>query len=206
VDAVSSRPSLEDVLERHTVSSLARFDAALAEAGVRPDEIASARDAAAALALAETPRAPGASLRDRLLASRARKGKYGVFADRLARFFDLPLAEAEALTERLERPDAFTPFLVEGLELLPVAGGPKCEGAIATVVRIQPGACFPEHAHRGDESMFVLDGGFKEVASTEEVWRGEELYRQDGTDHTIEALPGVPCVAAVLIHGFADMK
>jgi putative transcriptional regulator len=160
----------------------------------------------AAIGLSETPRPPGPGVRERLFASRARSGKYGIFADRLARFFDLSLADAEALAQRLENSSTFTPFLVDGLELLPVTCGPKCDGAIATVVRIQPGARFPEHAHKGDESMVVLDGGFREVATEREVWRGEELFSPDGSEHVIEALPGVPCVAAVLIYGYADMK
>jgi hypothetical protein len=135
----------------------------------------------AAIGLTETPRPPGPGVRERLFASRARSGKYGIFADRLARFFDLSIADAEALAQRLENPSVFTPFLVDGLELLPVTCGPKCDGAIATVVRIQPGARFPEHAHKGDESMVVLDGGFREQGTEREVWRGEELFSRHGS-------------------------
>jgi putative transcriptional regulator len=198
--------SLEDILEPRALSSLPRYDAALQRTGIASKDIAATRDAAAAVGLAEKPRTPGSSLRERLLASHARPGKFGVFADRLARFFDLSIADAEALAQRLESPSAFTPFLVDGLELMSVTCGPKCDGAIATVVRIRPGARFPEHAHHGDETMLVLDGGFREIATDEEVWRGEELFRPDGSEHLIEALPGAPCVAAVLIYGHADIK
>lgn len=164
----------------------------------------------AAVALATTaPAAPPSSLRDRLLASQRRShaGKFGVFADRIARLFDLSLADAEALLARIEKPEAWAPFLVEGLEMIPVAAGPKCTGAIATLVRIQPGASFPEHAHHGDETMFVIDGGFREPSPDgEEVWRGDEVFRADGTEHALVALPGVPCIAAVLIIGHADFR
>lgn len=198
---------LEDLLQRRLPSAVARHDASLAEAGVPDADLAGTKDSVAALGLATDAEAPPAGLRDRVLASRQRQGRYGIFADRIARLFDLPLADAEALMTRIEEPSAWTPFLIEGLELVPVAAGPKCAGAIATLVRIQPGATFPEHAHRGDETMLVLDGGFREPADGgEEVWRGDEIFRGDGTEHTLVALPGEPCIAAVLIFGHGDFK
>jgi putative transcriptional regulator len=205
---MSATPALEDLLERRLPSAIARTDAALASAGSANADIAGAKDAVAAIGLASvSPAAPPATLKDRLLASRARSGKYGVFADRLARLFDLSLADAEALTQRLEHPDAWSPFLIEGLEMIPVMPGPKLEGAIATLVRIQPGTKFPDHTHRGEETMLVLDGGFKESADDgEEVWRADELVRHDGSEHSFVALPGVPCIAAALITGHADFR
>jgi putative transcriptional regulator len=119
--------------------------------------------------------------------------------------FDLPVADAEALMLKIEDPAAWNPFIVAGVEMIPVMGGPKCEGAIATLVRIQPGSTFPHHTHRGDETMLVLDGGFHEPAANgEEVWRGDEIFRGDGSDHELKALPGVPCIAAVMIFGHGD--
>jgi len=149
---------------------------------------------------------PPSALRARLLASRARPGRYGVFVDRLARLFDLPLPDVEALLTRIESEDAWAPFLVPGTSMIPVDAGPKRTGAIATLVRLQPGAPFPEHTHRGVETMVVVDGGFVEPTTKVEVWRGEEITRNDGTEHSIIGLPGVPCVAAVLITGYADFK
>ncbi len=198
---------LEDLLERRLPSAVARDDASLAAAGVPDADLAGTKEAVAAIGLVTPPATPPASLRERILASRKRDGRFGVFADRLARMFDVPMAEAEALAKRLESPDAWAPFLVEGVEMIPVVAGPKCAGAIATLVRIQPGATFPEHAHAGDETMLVLDGGFREATGAgEEVWRGDELFRGDGTDHTLVALPGVPCIAAAVIHGHADFR
>lgn len=202
-----SNLGLEDLLQRRLPSAVARDDASLAEAGVSEADLAGAKDSVAAIGLATTAEAPPAGLRDRVLASRQRQGRYGIFADRIARLFDLPLADAEALMKRIEEPSAWTQFLIDGLELIPVVAGPKCAGAIATLVRIQPGATFPEHAHRGEETMLVLDGGFREPADGgEEVWRGDEIFRDDGTEHALVALPGVPCVAAVLIFGHGDFK
>ena len=198
---------LEDLLQRRLPSAVARDDASLAKAGVPDADVAVTKDAVAAIGLTTKAEAPPGGLRERVLASHQRQGRYGVFADRIARLFDLPLADAEALMKRIEQPSEWTAFLVEGLEMIPVTAGPKRAGAIATLVRIQPGAKFPEHAHRGDETMLVLDGGFREPAEGgEEVWRGDEIFRDDGTEHALLALPGVPCVAAVLIFGHGDFK
>lgn len=201
-----SNIGLEDLLERRLPSALARKDAALAAAGIPTTDVAGTKNAVAAIGLAgSSPATPPSGVRERLLASRQRQGKYGIFADRIARLFDMPLADAEALMTKIEKPEAWTPFLVEGLELIPVEAGPKCTGAIATLVRIQPGATFPEHAHVGDETMLVLDGGFNEPGG-EEVWRGDEIARPNGSEHKLVGLPGVPCIAAVLIFGHGDFR
>jgi anti-sigma factor ChrR (cupin superfamily) len=107
---------------------------------------------------------------------------------------------------RVEQPDAWAPFLIEGLEMIPVTAGPKCAGAIATLVRLQPGVRFPEHNHIGEETMLLLDGGFCETDGGEEAWRGDEMFRGDGTGHAFVALPGVPCIAAAVIFGHADFR
>jgi len=202
--------SIEDLLEPRIPSALARQDVAILGAGVTSDELAATKDALAAFALAATTAtAPSPSLRERVIASRKRPGKYGIFADRVARLFDVPVARAEELMERIEREDAWTPFLVDGVQMIPVVAGPKCDGAIATLVRIEPGARFPAHAHRGEETMLVLDGGFREIgatASPREAWRGDEIVCADGTEHGLVGLPGIPCVAAVLIFGHADFR
>ena len=202
-----SNLGLEDLLQRRLPSAVTRDDGSLASAGITDTDLAGTKDAVAALGLTTAPAAPPADLRARLLASHERGGRYGIFADRIARLFDLSLPDAEALMKRIESPSEWNAFLVDGVEMIPVAAGPKCEGAIATLVRLQPGVTFPEHTHRGDETMLVLDGGFREPANDgEEAWRGDELFRGDGSDHALVALPGVPCIAAVLIVGHADFR
>lgn len=173
-----------------------------------PVEGLSEASALLAVALAEgKPMPPDRAVKERLLASLGRPGTYGVFADRLARLFDLPLEAAATLCASLESGEGWKPFLLPGVEMMPVTTGPKYAGAIATLVRLQPGATFPEHAHRGEETMVVLDGGFRETAEGgAEVWRGEELSRGEGTEHTFVALPGRPCIAAAVITGYADFR
>jgi len=197
-----------DLLDVQSPSAIERQDAALRGAGVAPRDLAGARDALLALAAEGAPAAAPAPLRDRLLATLGRGGKYGLFADRLARLFDISTDAAAALAKSLEDDSAWKPFIVDGVQMIPVEAGPKCAGSIATMVRLQPGAKFPEHVHHGEETMFVLDGGFCEAGEKAradfEAWRGDEVVRDDGTGHGLVALPGVPCVAAVIIFGYAD--
>lgn len=206
---MSESVSLEALLERRLPSAIDRDDAALRAAGTTDAEIAATKNAIAALGLAPplSPLRPGTPLRERLLASARRGGKYGRFADRIGRMFDMDVVASEELLKRLEDDRAWMPFLTDGLELIPVPAGPKCDGAIATVVRFQPGTKFPAHVHAGEETMVVLDGGFREdVGGGEEVWRGDEIVRGDGSDHALVALPGLPCVAAVIIYGYTDFR
>ncbi len=189
-------------------TAVGRKDASLVARGVRAEDLASAKAALVAVALGDAEAAaPSSAMRDRLLASVTRGGRYGVFADKVARIFDLELSVATALVEKLEDESAWMPFIVDGVQMIPVEAGPKHANAIATFVRIAPGSTFPDHTHRGNETMFVLDGGFREVAEGgAEIWRGDELYKDDGTDHELVALPGRPCVAASLVTGHADFR
>jgi hypothetical protein len=71
----AQQPALEDILERRLPSALARHDEALLASGVAQNDMKETKDAFAALGLLHQEKAP-ASLRDRLLASRQRKGKF----------------------------------------------------------------------------------------------------------------------------------
>src|SRR5687767_2082019 len=139
-------PTLEDLLEPRQPSSLGRQESALAASGISNAELARTRSAIASIGASLAASAPSANLRGRLLASFAlkEKGKYGIFADRVARLFDLTLENATALMAKLEDGSAWMPFLVEGVEMIPVEAGPKCAGGIATLVKFKPGSSFPE--------------------------------------------------------------
>lgn len=171
--------------------------------------LTSVTNAVAALGLDEAPAAPASTLRARLLASVGRGGRYGKFCDRVARLFDLSVADAEALLARLEAGDAWSPFLVPGIDVIPVAAGPKFAGGIALIARIPPGVRFPDHVHKGEERMFILDGGLREDGGAE-VWRGDELVSADGSAHTFVAVERDdargPCIAATLVEGVVDFR
>ena len=40
-----------------------------------------------------------------------------------------------------------------------VSPGPAFEGAIASLIRLGPGARYPRHRHRGEERLLFLQGG-----------------------------------------------
>lgn len=195
----------ESLLAVRLPTELALTDEKLVASGVAPAELAAARNAIAAIGAATDASSAPPSLRDRLLTSLGRGGRYGKFADRLARMFDLSAADAEALCVRIEDPSAFSPFLVPGVDVIPVVTGPRLAGAIAVIARIQPGSTFPAHTHRGEETMLLLDGGLREEGEGgHEAWRGDELLSADGSGHAFVALPGQPCIAASVIEGVAE--
>ena len=195
----------ESLLQPCQPSEVARRDVALLGAGVSASQLAAAKDSMAALALGAAKLEASTALRDRLLASVARPGRFGQYVDRLARMFDLSMVDAEQLIARVDTPQAYTPFFVEGVEMLEVKTGPRFEGAIAVIAKLAPGARWPDHAHRGEETMFVLAGGFRETNGNE-VWRGDELTSGDGSEHAFVALDGEPCITASLVVGFVEFR
>jgi hypothetical protein len=186
-------------------SELPRRDAALSSRGVLASELGGLKAVVAAVGIGHSE-SPKSSVRDRLLASMSRQGRFGRYADRLARMFDLSMAEAEELAARIADSAAYSPFLFEGIELLQVKTGKKFENAIATIAKLQPGTRFPDHVHRGQETMFVLAGGFQEEGEHgQEIWRGDELVSGDASKHAFVALPGEPCIAASLVEGYVEL-
>ena len=168
-------------------------------------DIAATRHAAIALAHAAEPVGPHLELKARLLASVGRQGAYGVFADRVARMFDLPVDEAHALLRKIEEPSSWGPGVVEGMDLIPVMTGPKYAGSIATFAKFRPGTQFPRHVHVGTEVTLVMAGAFRDSTGID-VERGDELFEANGAEHDFKALDGEDCIAAAIVHGYIDLK
>lgn len=177
-----------------------RREDALARGGVPPEEIAATKGTLAALAAVEIDQRPPAALRDRLLASVRRSGRYGVYTDRVARLFDLSNEVAARLVAKLEDASAWKPWM-EGMQMIPVRTGPRLGDAIGAFGRLRPGARFPLHDHVGDEVTLVLDGGFRDTHDGRETWRGDELWKPGGSEHEFVVLPGEDCIAAVVCLG-----
>jgi putative transcriptional regulator len=150
-----------------------------------------------AVGMALARAAPPARLRERVLASMRGPGRYGLFADRVARLFDLTLDAAQRRLALLEGGAVWSPGPVEGIDFWPLRAGAGCSGAIATFVRAAPGVAFPRHAHVAEEISFVLDGGLRDSTGLE-VWRGEELYKPPRSEHSFVALGDAPCIAATV--------
>jgi putative transcriptional regulator len=76
-----------------------------------------------------------------------------------------------------------------------VEAGPAKAGLVAALVRLDPGATFPDHEHGAEEQVLVLEGGYR-CSTGVEVWRGGLDVRARGTSHAFTALEGVTCVCA----------
>jgi anti-sigma factor ChrR (cupin superfamily) len=164
------------------------------------DEVKDDASALEALASALHPEQAGGPLRARVLASAGAEGRYGRFADRLARLFDLSLDATRTLLAEVEAGVGFQPTPWPGLEMRVVAVGPAFPAAQAAVSRLAPGAAFPRHGHADEEVTLVLEGGLVDDDGVE-VWRGEELYERSGTEHAPVALPRGTCIAATIAYG-----
>lgn len=130
------------------------------------------------------------------LMRRAREGRLTYFEREVAAMFDLDVSEASALLARLERGE-FDAELAPGVQVLAFAPGPRLAGAMTGLVKVAPGAVFPEHPHEGDERVLVLEGGYRDSQGVE-VWRGEEQAMRKGTAHFFTAFD-VGCVCASLV-------
>lgn len=161
--------------------------------------------AAVALAAAGDAGEPSRALRDRVMGSLGRGGRFGIFADRLARLFDIPIENALRLLAKVEDPASWRPGPAPGIQMMPVRPGPKYDGAIAAIGRLAPGARFPRHGHIGAETTLVMAGGFRDSSGVE-IERGDELFEPPGTEHDFVVLDGEDCIAAVLALGGVDMR
>ena len=209
-----------------TPSALARAeDAYIADAGAGDDADA---NASAARALAEgrgaievlaralepipfekaspQPASHTEALRHRVVASLSSRAqnvpwaRYGIFADRIARLFDISIDAAHALFAKLDDRPLFHPGPNPGVTYLDVEAGPKCRNAMTVIGRFVPGAHFPHHSHVGEEITFLLDGGYRDTGG-EELWRGDETVMGGGSEHELVVLSGVDCIAAVVAYG-----
>jgi len=124
--------------------------------------------------------------------------RFAHFHSQLQKLFDLPAPAIDALLARSEQADAWEGGLAEGVSLLTVEAGPGCEGCMTALVRLEPGAQFPDHEHGGRERVLVLEGGYRDSTGVE-VWRGELDVREAGTSHSFTALPDGPCICASVL-------
>lgn len=71
----------------------------------------------------------------------------------------------------------------DGVELFQIYGVMGADGPSACLLRFQPGAKVPRHAHTGYEHIIVLAGGQTDDRGTYEA--GTVLISPPGTDHAI---------------------
>jgi hypothetical protein len=163
--------------------------------------------ASSALALIElnellSPVEPTPLARQRLLAAVAAPPlRYAPFFDRLSAFVDLPVADVERVLAQLNDRSRWEPAL-PGVLLLHFAGGPSVSGADVGLVKIEPNHHFPNHRHKGEERLFVLEGGYLD-SSGREFGPGNQHVMAAGTSHSYRVAPAGLLAAVVLYEGIS---
>ncbi|MCU0865403.1 MAG: cupin domain-containing protein [Planctomycetes bacterium] len=74
-------------------------------------------------------------------------------------------------------------------------------GRALALIRMEPGCGYPEHRHRGEEHVLVLQGGYRDDSGTHLA--GQFVIHEDRSVHEPIAVDGpgaVPCVLLALAH------
>jgi quercetin dioxygenase-like cupin family protein len=161
----------------------------------------------AALALTVTgltPLSPPSSLRARLLATVGGVERFAPFLEDLQRLFELPADTIRRLLARIDGPEWERSLLgveLHGAELFHFPVGPRlaATGGAGGVVRIRPGVSFPMHRHHGDETTYVLEGGY--VVDGQVLGPGSVIEMSAGSEHQYQSAPGRDLVMMVLHRG-----
>ena len=146
-------------------------------------------DALAALALSLPPAPPPSGHRDRVMRAVSDTSRFEQFTAQTAQVLDLAADTARALLARIDDAASWVASLLPGVSLYHLDGGPAVANAVVGFVRIQPGCFFPDHTHKGDEVMLVLQGSFA-LADGTVFKRGDLVRAPTDSSHELTALPG----------------
>lgn len=97
---------------------------------------------------------------------------------------------------RFDADDADVPWRateVEGVSWLPVhLEGDAEDGDAVVLIRMEPGAGYPAHRHRGPEDVLILQGGYRDERGEHRAPR--HLRYEAGSVHAPVALEGEACL------------
>jgi putative transcriptional regulator len=127
--------------------------------------------------------------------------RYAPFYGRLAALWDLPEDDVHATLVHAGTPDAFARTLLPGVRRMSVRGGANLAGATLDLLRLEPGARFPQHRHEGHEVVLVLEGSYRDAGRDFEP--GDAQAMAAGSVHALSVSLAGPCIAAVVSRGFA---
>lgn len=185
------------VFGRLSEAERAQFEALLAnDAGLR-DELADLETAVAAMG--EVPFRANDML-THLTQRLEGPERFAHFTREVATVFDITPAQAQTLLAEVAADEGFEEGLSPGVQLKMVKAGPRCEGAMTAIVKVQPSATFPAHKHGDEETVLVLEGAYRDDGTGAEVWRGEYDRRSKGTEHSFTALEGQVCLCAAVTY------
>jgi quercetin dioxygenase-like cupin family protein len=152
-----------------------------------------------ALANALAPTAPPAvGLRARLFGNIAGRERFSPFLDRLITLFDLPEDETRREVEAIVDPDAEWEPMIDGCSFRDFEGGPALGEAHAGLIRLQPGAVFPNHRHVGEERMLLLQGRVRDSEGNE-YRAGDSIVSADGSAHEMLAIGDEEVIYAAVV-------
>ena len=151
-------------------------------------------------ALAGAAVEPPASLRDRVLAGATAEGRYERFVLTACALLDLDAATIRALFDRLDAPQSWEPSPLPRIDLYHLPAGPSAQGAITGLVRIPSGVEFPQHTHRGDEAVLVIQGSCVDGVTGAIARPGDVVRMPAGSSHSLRARPGPRLVYLAVVH------
>jgi putative transcriptional regulator len=179
-------------------SERAEVEAHLGECAACAAERDVTAELCADLALGEPPAPPPPGLWDRILASTGRENRFSDFVERVAGFLDVAADRARAYLDVLDQPpgegSVWQPLPFAGYSFFVPETGPQLAGSQVGFLRIEPGARFPYHVHRGHEEVLILQGGFVDEQSGHEWGPGDIQPMADGTAHSYVGAPGPVCL------------
>ncbi len=152
-----------------------------------------------ALASALEPKAPPPTgLRARLFGRLGGRDRFLPFLDRLITLFDLPEDDTRREIDALTDPSAEWEDLIDGCRFRDFEGGPALGEAHAGLIRLQPGATFPNHRHVGTERMLLLQGRVRDTAGNE-YRAGDTIVSDDGSEHEMVAIGDEEVIYAAVV-------
>jgi hypothetical protein len=147
-----------------------------------------------------SPLAPGEDALGRLMQATAELPlRYAPFYDRLGSLWDLPEEKVVAALSRARDQREWRRAPLPGLKVLRLEGGPKALGATLYMAHFAAGLSFPEHRHRGQESVLLLEGSYTDRGGRR--YRSGDIHEMsEGSEHGF-VVGDEPCIAAVRHHG-----
>jgi quercetin dioxygenase-like cupin family protein len=148
-----------------------------------------------------SPLTPGGHSLGRLMQAIAEPPlRYAPFYDRLGRLWDLSEERVVDVLSRARDPREWRRAPLRGLKLLRLEGGPRAASANCYLAHFAAGLRFPEHRHRGHESLLLLEGSYTDGGGR--TYRSGDAHEMgEASQHGFVVASDEPCVAAVRHHG-----
>jgi putative transcriptional regulator len=134
-------------------------------------------------------------VRARLLAEVSGPLRYAPFAPRVAKFFGISRAAAEAALARIVDPAAWLTMPIGGMHMSPVDATTPGQ---AMFLRADAGVVCPVHVHLGEERLLVLEGRLIEDSGLISG-PGDLIIKRSGSRHSFCVPETGPCVSAYRI-------